>query len=641
MADLDNTGDNFCKPCKRQLRTFRGWRSHIGQCHPDTVAITFNGVTTTVHRNPDFTYTCFVCKNNLVTDTALIEHFKKHEGQKNMSSGSRQSVSHSNKNHRNHPYKQSNGYPSSTSSKKVATPVVSSVSLSPAVSPAPTLDSPMPPAAIAKNDSPTQPPSPTLSYYDPDPAPMEWIPTEPLTNHDMIKGSDAVQQIDEDEGNSVIEVEKLTQPSGAFTEAFGIERQASRLFQDPDFLEQIDCYLHLDYRYLSCHSCEHAILPAYLWGHLKEHGIVYNQEEFNELLEDFIIEHKVRRDAAIPTPPPEGRPVEGIELEDGYLCQARDCHFACTSLKYMRNHISKEHGKNGLECSALIKATSVQTFFLGSHRKYFAVNGHLPLIGDIVNIPYEVYLAEIYSSSEDIPPPSNTSKEDLPRHVQYTGWDDVMKDYRNDPDTRRTILSLMQHPSPDMSEPIICRIPALVRKYFEYGYTVGKKASNFILRMLQEYPVQHESTAGWKFNLNEETRTRYARIVSIFVVYILRAMHDKIFVMQLMPKDIEYGKQLYDALAEQPSHAPIEKTVDILHQFLYSLLSRETRDIALDRWRCNITSFLALWALRADGGYQSEDNYSQVLAMWSYAYRLVHMIEAYKHEHEYEDGWYG
>ncbi|KAI0069924.1 hypothetical protein K474DRAFT_1680546 [Panus rudis PR-1116 ss-1] len=506
MADLDNSGDNFCKPCKRQLRTFRGWRSHVGQCHPETVAITFNGVTTTVHRNPDFTYTCFVCKGNLVTDTALTEHFKKHEGQNNVSSASRQSVGHSHKNHRNHPYKQSNGYLSLTSSKKVATPVVSSVSLSPDVSSAPTLESPMPPAAIDKNDHPASPASPTLSYYDPDPVPMEWIPTEPLTNHDINKGSDAVQQIDEDEDNSVIEVEKLTQPSGAFTEAFGIERQASRLFQDPDFLEQIDCYLHLDHRYLSCHSCEHAILPAHLWGHLKEHGIVYDHAEFNELLEDFIVEHKYKE--------LNWRMAISVKLEIATL---------------------HEHGKNGSDCSALIKATSVQTFFLGSHRKYFAVNGHLPLIGDIINIPYEVYLAEIYTSSEDIPPPSNTSKEDLPRHVQYTGWDDVMQDYQNDPDTRSTILSLMQHPSPDMSEPIICRIPALVRKYFEYGYTVGKKASNFILRMLQEYPVQHESTAGWKFNLNEETRIRYARIVSIFVAYILRAMHDKLSSQVMLP----------------------------------------------------------------------------------------------------------
>ncbi|KAI0069498.1 hypothetical protein K474DRAFT_1714181 [Panus rudis PR-1116 ss-1] len=223
MADLDNSGDNFCKPCKRQLRTFRGWRSHVGQCHPETVAITFNGVTTTVHRNPNFTYTCFVCKGNLITDTALIEHFKKHEGQKNALGTSRHSISHSDKSHRSHPYKQSNGYPSSPSSKKAATPVVPSVSLSPDVSSASVLDLAIPPAAIAKDASPTQPASPTLSYYDSDLAPMEWIPTEPLTNYDITKGSDALQQIDEDENNSVVEVEKLTQPSGAFTEAFGIE----------------------------------------------------------------------------------------------------------------------------------------------------------------------------------------------------------------------------------------------------------------------------------------------------------------------------------------------------------------------------------------------------------------------------------
>lgn len=80
-----------------------------------------------------------------------------------------------------------------------------------------------------------------------------------------------------------------------------------------------------------------------------------------------------------------------------------------------------------------------------------------------------------------------------------------------------------------------------------------------------------------------------------------------------------------------------KETVNAFHAFLYSLVGEPATGSGLDRWKCPLNCYLAIWALREDGGFRSPADYTQVLAKWQYTLRQLHFMEAYQNQEKYNN----
>ncbi|KAI0069806.1 hypothetical protein K474DRAFT_1713899 [Panus rudis PR-1116 ss-1] len=318
----------------------------------------------------------------------------------------------------------------------------------------------------------------TLDYIDPP--------------EDMPKASEHSYhtQRPQEEQSDDIDMEGYT--TSALLRDYSLQKRESHLLRDHEFLKAVDCFYHVDHHVLICHSCEKAITPKDLFGHMHDtHALTFPKENFRDAFNDFMEEYFVPADTKVPTPAPMGPPVEGLKIIEGLLCSMEGCGFACANVKHMKNHMAKKHHTSAATHQPL--DCSMQTFFHPVGTKYFAVNANTLMIADQPDIVFNLFLSHAQQTLANIVPAPIRSKEDLPLLIHFTGWEDRVADIRNSKVECRQLLELMDLPKyPE--DGYLGYIPGVVKQYYQEGITQVKSTWQMVRRMLYQYPMYDSST---------------------------------------------------------------------------------------------------------------------------------------------------
>ncbi|MCJ1330647.1 hypothetical protein MMC10_007332 [Thelotrema lepadinum] len=126
-----------------------------------------------------------------------------------------------------------------------------------------------------------------------------------------------------------------------------------------------------EHRIVICTQCHYAIQPNAISRHLKDLHHIYRGQK-RALLETLIgLELSDPLDIVLPGP--EKPPVKSLPIDSGLACNNVDCGHLCITSKRMKRHWVTRHDQTGVEGISW-RPVRLQTFFRGSHLRYFIVN---------------------------------------------------------------------------------------------------------------------------------------------------------------------------------------------------------------------------------------------------------------------------
>jgi hypothetical protein len=143
------------------------------------------------------------------------------------------------------------------------------------------------------------------------------------------------------------------------------------------FLDSINCQIHMVFKAIICMFCGAAFAPHAILGHCKnEHPNIKRDPDSETKLAEIVEEYGIV--STVPLPTFYGPPVEGLkEHQDGLICAAENCNYACRKESSMDQHWTKCHKDITMLKQKCSQHGVVQTFFTVTGTNYFAVNQSL------------------------------------------------------------------------------------------------------------------------------------------------------------------------------------------------------------------------------------------------------------------------
>ena len=241
---------------------------------------------------------------------------------------------------------------------------------------------------------------------------------------------------------------------------------------------------HSHFKTLHCMSCQVAIPPQSIPGHLqKKHSKTLTKKQILDL--SMVVEKyhiTVGTDVRIPVA--GGPPVEGLALHPNkFACVA--CNACQLNFKTFQNHWYKEHKDVELPAKNGFKKAAIQTFF-SQPQNFFEVDPTLTF--QSTTDPFHLYLktqVPKMQPSDFIPPP--TSSLEIPPLLHAMEWHLHLKDHISDKQKLRSLLELKSLPGLQ-DKGILGKLRTAVKQYMEEVRKVARSAPFSVRCILMEWP---------------------------------------------------------------------------------------------------------------------------------------------------------
>lgn len=153
--------------------------------------------------------------------------------------------------------------------------------------------------------------------------------------------------------------------------------------------------------------------------------------------------------------------------------------------------------------------------------------------------------------------------------------------------------------------------------------------------------LRHSQGQHWKQHSDVNTLRDYARPLATFITSTLRSLQSDVYQYKfpLSSGAVAAGDDLITALAELPAHHDIgSELLDQLHNFLLPAFACLDSTESIDMWLCPLNCFLAINAIKPDGGFMDPHNFTSELAHWKYIIRTIASTEMVNRQEQCEGG---
>lgn len=206
------------------------------------------------------------------------------------------------------------------------------------------------------------------------------------------------------------------------------------------------------------------------------------QTKLDEIVKDYGIVSDV------PLPAFNCAPVEGLkEHEDGLICLAEGCEYACRKPKVMAQHWTLSHPNMFVPKEKRARTGVVQCFFTVIGTKYFAVNRSLS--GLEPEGLYSTFISEYLPSLPPTPMlPPNTHRE-VPPLLAHTGWNIHLDTFITDELKRKALFQSACRPLPINKDEIYGQLHEWVFEYMDNIRDIAQHQVPYtLLRYILQYP---------------------------------------------------------------------------------------------------------------------------------------------------------
>ena len=116
-----------------------------------------------------------------------------------------------------------------------------------------------------------------------------------------------------------------------------------------------------------CNSCQYAVSPAALSGHLhRKHQVqIKIRKQLDQYIQELGIDYNFQN---IPLPPARSSPQPILQITDGLECN--HCHYLIQNRRVMRWHCNKAHGKKRAKDQEIFTAVRLQSWFREGKERY-------------------------------------------------------------------------------------------------------------------------------------------------------------------------------------------------------------------------------------------------------------------------------
>jgi Orsellinic acid/F9775 biosynthesis cluster protein D len=232
--------------------------------------------------------------------------------------------------------------------------------------------------------------------------------------------------------------------------------------------------------------CGSAWAPLTLLGHCKnQHPDMKCDPDAQSKLDELVLEYGIVSEVA--SPDFNGIPIEGLkEHNDGLICKAPGCSYACRKASVMDKHWSQCHQYSRVPTQDRHRTGMVQCFFTGTGHKYFAVN---PSLKDVD--PEGLYATFIRDYLPSLPPlpvlPPNTHRE-VPPLLAHTGWHLHLDSFVTDETKHKALVESALRPLQADKDPLYGQLYDWV---FEYLNSIRDIAQHEVPYTLLKYILQY------------------------------------------------------------------------------------------------------------------------------------------------------
>jgi len=254
------------------------------------------------------------------------------------------------------------------------------------------------------------------------------------------------------------------------------------------FLDAINCQIHILFKVIICVFCGAAWAPFAILGHCKkEHPDLKQDPTAQSKLDEIVEQYGIVQGTNVPLPTFNGLAVEGLAIhDDGLVCMADDCVYACRKESMMDQHWTLKHRLSSISRPKRFRSASVQCFFTGAGTKYFAINRSLEGAD-----PKGLYAKFIHDYLPSIPPvpmlPPNTHRE-VPPLIAHTGWNLHLDAFVTDTKKRKSLVESAASPLPMDKDPLYGQ---LYKWVFEYLDSIRDIADEQVPYTLLKYILQY------------------------------------------------------------------------------------------------------------------------------------------------------
>ena len=192
--------------------------------------------------------------------------------------------------------------------------------------------------------------------------------------------------------------------------------------------------------------------------------------------------------ATIPLPAFGGPPIEGLkEYEDGLICTAENCNYACRKGTAMDQHWTKCHQTISMPKGKRTRCGVVQTFFTVTGTQYFAVDQSLNNV-DLEGL-YSTFILDYLPNLPPLPMlPANTHRE-VPPLLAHTGWNLHLDTFVTDETKRKKLVTSALRPLSAKKDPIYGQLHEWVFEYMDEICNIAQYQVPYtLLRYILQYP---------------------------------------------------------------------------------------------------------------------------------------------------------
>lgn len=247
-------------------------------------------------------------------------------------------------------------------------------------------------------------------------------------------------------------------------------------------MKRLGLGIHKYFRTFHCLNCFTAHLPSSIVNHLKKDGIPVSQEQATGL-EQLALSHKLITSADdLMLPTPDGPPVEGLKVEEGYRCNL--CSFAARAYKTVANHWSEDHRDSGSSHQGVLTA-KVQNFFPRKHH-FFSVKevAKVDPTDSLFDLHMRTDVAEMEASTYVAPP---STPAEVPPLLKLTGWHTHLEAHIGDKIRIAAVRNLVK-PMPPKDDSPLGRVAAVVDQYMTEICNQAEESDINVRCCLMEYP---------------------------------------------------------------------------------------------------------------------------------------------------------
>ncbi|KAF8057950.1 hypothetical protein FPV67DRAFT_1429157, partial [Lyophyllum atratum] len=387
-------------------------------------------------------------------------------------------------------------------------------------------------------------------------------------------------------------------------------------------MKRLGLGIHKYFRTFHCLNCFTAHLPSSIVNHLKKDGIPVSQEQATGL-EQLALSHKLITSADdLMLPTPDGPPVEGLKVEEGYRCNL--CSFAARAYKTVANHWSEDHRDSGSSHQGVLTA-KVQNFFPRKHH-FFSVKevAKVDPTDSLFDLHMRTDVAEMEASTYVAPP---STPAEVPPLLKLTGWHTHLEAHIGDKIRIAAVRNLVK-PMPPKDDSPLGRVAAVVDQYMTEICNQAEESDINVRCCLMEYPRTSQNGDYWAYLVDPKSRKRYGQLLQQFVLAVLRTLNPAQDSYRLPLTELQ--QDLARALLAALSGEAEPPRVPALHALLKTILLRQANAPPLrSKWHSVLECLFAVVMLEDSGNFRVPINVTQTFAQTVYHIRGGMLFEAW------------